>query len=207
MRKHSFEIGQYYHIYNRGSDKRDIILDKEDLNRFVQSLIEFNTEKPIGSIYENSFRKDSLGGPTSKLVDIVAYCINPNHFHLILTPLIDKGIEKFMQRFGGYTMYFNEKYNRNGVLFQGKFKSKYIPDDRYLLHLSVYVNYNNLDSLGGPTSKLSKSSLDEYLNKTNESICDTSIVLGQYTNVGEYKKYADITWKDICKRKEDLDPK
>ncbi len=207
MRKHSFEIGQYYHIYNRGSDKRDIILDKEDLNRIYQSLIEFNSENPIGSIYENSFKKDSLVGPTTKLVNIISYCINPNHFHLLLTPLIDRGIEKFMQRIGGYTRYFNEKYKRNGVLFQGRFKSKHISDDRYLLHLSVYINCNNLDSLGSPTTKLSKSSLGEYLNKTNESICDKEIVLGQYKNIQEYKKYTNLTWKDICKRKEDLDPK
>jgi len=208
MRKHTFEISQYYHIYNRGVDKRDIVLDNNDLNRLLQSFVEFNSEKSIGSIYENSFKKDKLGSPTSKLVDIVAYCINPNHFHLLVTPLIDNGIEKFMQRIGGYTKYFNEKYDRSGVLFQGKFKSKHVADDRYLLHVSVYINNNNLDSLGSPTSKLSVSSLGEYLNKSKvDDICNTDIVLGQFRDVKEYKKYSEETWKDICKRKEDLDPK
>ena len=88
---------------------------------------------------------------------------------------MDRYMKKFMQRFMIYYV-FNEKYKRNGVLFQGRFKSKYIQDNRYLLHVSVYVNYNNLDSLGYWTSKLSKSSLDEYLNKNNESICYKDII-------------------------------
>lgn len=57
MRNHIFEIGQYYHIYNRGSDKRDIILDEEDLKRFFQSLVEFNSEDPVKSIYLKNLRK------------------------------------------------------------------------------------------------------------------------------------------------------
>lgn len=203
MRKHTFEIGEYYHIYNRGTDKRDIIIDQNDLSRFFQSLVEFNTEQTIGSIYENSFRKE-LGSPTSKLVSIIAYCINPNHFHLILTPLVDKGIEKFMQRIGGYTKYFNEKYERSGVLFQGKFKSKHISDNRYLLHVSAYVNMNNRDILGSPTSKLSKSSFEEFSNNQIIGICDKDIVLDQFKKREEYEKFMKESWMDICKRKADL---
>lgn len=213
MRKHTFEIGEYYHIYNRGSDKREIILDQYDLYRFVQSFTEFNTDKPIGSIYENSFRKKNnlLGSRTTKserLVDIIAYCINPNHFHIILTPLVDKGIEKFMQRMGGYTRYFNEKYERNGVLFQGKFKSKHVGENRHLLHLSVYVNYNNRDLLGSPTTKLSCSSLEEYISpeKIKFSLCNQKIVLGQFKSKKDYETYGKATWKGIVERKEDLDP-
>jgi len=148
-----------------------------------------------------------LSSPTTQLVDIVAYCINPNHFHLILSPLVEKGIEKFMQRIGGYTRYFNEKYERNGVLFQGKFKSKHIEDMRYLLHVSVYVNCNNLDSLSSPTTQLSRSSFNEYLGLILENICNKRIVLSHFKNIEEYKNYAKNTWQNICKRKEDLDPK
>src|SRR3989344_9447893 len=109
-RKVNLVQGEYYHIYNRGVDKRNIFSDKFDLQRFFQSINEFNTKNPIGSLYENSFvREKELGGRTSKLVQFVAYCLNPNHYHFILTPLVEKGIEKFMQRLGtGYTMYFNE---------------------------------------------------------------------------------------------------
>src|ERR1700686_1992234 len=136
-RKVNLVEGEYYHIYNRGVDKRNIFSDKSDLQRFLQSMKEFNTLDPIGSLYENSFIKKKelrgeLGGSSSKLVQFVAFCLNPNHYHFILTPLAEKGIEKFMQRLGtGYTMYFNEKNKRSGSLFQGKFKSKHINSNAY----------------------------------------------------------------------------
>ena len=207
MRKHTFEIGEYYHIYNRGVDKRKTFLDKYDLDRFLKSLIEFNTIEPIGSIYELSFIKNRFGSPTTKsrkLVSIVVYCINPNHFHLLLTPLIEKGIEKFMHRIGGYTRYFNEKYKRSGALFQGRFKSKHIPDNNYLLKLSTYINMNNRDSLGSPTTKLSKSSLEEYTQNIN-GICDKKIISEQFRNPKEYLKFALEAWEDSQERKKVLE--
>ena len=167
-RKHNFVVGEYYHIYNRGVDKREIILDKYDLDRFLESIEEFNTPDQIGSIFELSFIKNKLGGSTTKsnkLVSLVAYCVNPNHFHFLITPLMERGVEKFMQKIGAYTRYFNEKHKRNGVLFQGKFRSKHVDSNKYLTHLSAYINMNNRSLLGGRTTKLSKSSLGEYVKK------------------------------------------
>lgn len=113
--------GEYYHIFNRGNNKRNIFMGQQDVARFFQSMLEFNCFEPIGSIFEASFRKNSLGGSASKsprLVDFVCYCLNPNHFHFILKQLIDDGIKKFMHRVGtGYTMYFNKKYSSSGSLF------------------------------------------------------------------------------------------
>ena len=209
MRKHKFVIGEYYHIYNRGVDKRETILDQHDLHRFLESMEEFNNIEPIGSIFELSFVKNKLGTPTTKLkklVSIIAYCVNPNHFHFLITPLVEKGIEKFMQKIGGYTRYFNEKHKRNGALFQGKFKSKHIADNRYLLHLSAYINMNNRNSLGTPTTKLSKSSLEEYVQIENKKgICDTEIILGQFENKKEYLQFALESWKNIQERKKALE--
>lgn len=206
MRKHTFSQGEYYHIYNRGVDKRDIILDKEDLFRFYKSLVEFNTEKPIGSIYQKSFKKSKLSTPSTKLVEIIAYCINPNHFHLLITPVVEKGIEKFMQRMAGYTRYFNEKYKRSGVLFQGKFKSKHVENNNYLLHLSCYINHNNLDASLKPLFTLSFSSLGEYkgLVSKDKSICNADIILSQFKNKEDYTIYGEKTWLEICSRKEEL---
>ncbi|MCD5384512.1 MAG: transposase [Candidatus Pacebacteria bacterium] len=211
-RKHlPFTEGEYYHIYNRGVDKRTITEDWKDSERFLQSIVEFNTVKPIGSIYENKFsprvssvKKDKLGGSTtkydSKLVEIVAYCLNPNHYHLILTPLVEKGIEKFMQKLGtGFTQYFNEKYNRSGSLFQGKFKSAHLDYNEYLMHVAAYVNLNDkVHQLGGRTAKLVRSSWWEYLGesvtsnggKKRAKICDKDIVLGQFKTSKEYEKSA-----------------
>lgn len=205
MRNHKFVIGEYYHIYNRGTDKRDIVLDNYDLERFIQGLTYFNITQPIGSIYEISFEanREKLNS-SEKLVDIIAYCINPNHFHLILTPLVENGIEKFMQKIAGYTRYFNEKYKRNGVLFQGKFKSKHIDSNEYLIHLSAYVNMNNRNKLGTPSTKLSKSSLEEYTDGIN-GVCKTEVVLKQFENKDQYKKFAFDSWDYSQSLKEELE--
>lgn len=206
-RKVPFVIGEYYHLYNRGIDKRNIFLNQKDLNRFFQSMVEFNTVDPIGSIYENSFNQ--LGGETSKLeqlVEFVTYCLNPNHYHFIIKQVQDRGIEKFMQRLGtGYTMYFNEKEKRSGSLFQGVFKSIHINTNEYLLHLSAYSNLNNhVHQLGGETSKLMRSSWDEYTDERIKGICEKDIILSQFKNVDEYKEFALSSLESIIKRKQEL---
>lgn len=202
IRKTSFVEGEYYHIYNRGVEKRNIFTDKQDLDRFMQSMMEFNTKNPIGSLYENSFIKKQLGSRASKLVTFIAYCVNPNHYHFIITPLIEKGVEKFMQRLGtGYTMYFNNKQKRTGVLFQGGFKSKHIDSNEYLLKLSSYVNLNNCDQNGKVKNQLSVSSWEEYVKTPNLNFCDKSIILGQFNSKKEYKEFALESWKDTCEGK------
>jgi|SRR3989344_797729 len=210
-RKSPFVVGEYYHLYNRGIDKRNIFSNQKDVNRFFQSMFEFNTLDPIGSIYENFFTKNhQLGDETSKkkLVDFIVYCINPNHYHFIVRQVSERGTEKFMHRLAtGYTMYFNEKEKRNGALFQGVFKSIHIDSNEYLLHLSSYVNLNDrVHQLGGETSKLieSISSWGEYIDKRMKGICEKEIILGQFKNIAEYKEFALSSLESIIKRKEEL---
>ncbi|MBU1956357.1 transposase, partial [Patescibacteria group bacterium] len=163
-----------------------------------------------GSIYEQSFNQ--LGGETPKLVskplvEFVCYCLNSNHYHFVLKQLVDGGISEFMKRMGGYTSYFNEKYKRSGVLFQGIFKSKHIESNEYLLHISAYVNLNNeVHQLGGETPKLmNKSSWGEYINNKQDKqddFCEKDIILEQFKNTLEYKKFAESSLKDIRENKE-----
>ena len=201
IRKIKFIEGEYYHIYNRGVDKRNIFSNKTDLERFLKSMEGFNTKNPIGSLYENSFK--DLGGKASKLVKFVAYCLNPNHYHFLITPLTEKGVEKFMQRLGtGYTMYFNEKHHRSGSLFQGKFKSQHINSNEYLLRASAYVNLNNSDANGKIKNTLSISSWKEYTEPTNLNFCDKSIILGQFRSPQEYEKFSLEAWENTSERKE-----
>ncbi|MEX0651980.1 MAG: transposase [Candidatus Paceibacterota bacterium] len=219
MRKVPFVNNEYYHIFNRGVDKRTVFEDKFDIERFFESMKIFNRVKPVGSILEYSVkrRKDgNFGGRTAKittkteerLVDFVSYCLNPNHFHFILRQRSDGGISEFMKRLGGgYTWYFNNKHSRNGALFQGKFKSVHINSNEYLLHLSAYVNLNNrVHNFGGPTAKIIRSSWDEYIgvdNKESKKVyCDKDIILGQFKNKKEYKKFAENSLRDILKNKE-----
>ena len=209
-RKISFAIGEYYHIYNRGVDKRIVFADTHDIRRFFKSMIEFNTVNPVGSLYENSFLQ--LWGETpklnEKLVNIIAYCLNPNHFHLILEQLVDGGISEFMKRLGGgYTGYFNQKHDRNGSLFQGVFKDMHIDSNEYLLHVSAYVNLNDrVHQLGGETPKLVQgmSSWREYTDKKIKGICKKEIILGQFKNINEYKEFALSSLKSVIKRKLEL---
>jgi len=197
-------------VYNRGVDKRIIFTDEYDIRRFFQSVVEFNTPQPIGSLYESSFRR--LGGETpkfeGKLVNIIAYCLNPNHFHMLLEQAMDGGISEFMKRLGGgFTNYFNNKYKRSGSLFQGVFKDVHIDTNEYLLHVSAYVNLNDhVHKLGGETPKLveSMSSWKEYTDKRIEGICEKEIILGQFRNMNEYKEFALASLESILKRKEEL---
>jgi putative transposase len=203
MRNLTFTSGQHYHVCNRGTDKREIFTDLKDLNRFFETMMEFNTVETVGGIYQKSFL-NKIGAEKNErkpLVKFVAYCLNPNHFHFLLEQMEEKGVEKFMHRLGvGYTKYYNSKYKRNGVLFQGKFKAKHVDSNEYLLHLSAYINGNN--QLRNPVSKLSKSSFEEYLNpQKSKNFCDTDIVLGQFSNPDAYRKFLEGSVEDISYRK------
>ena len=148
MRKQPLVTGEYYHIYNRGVDKRDIFNDKEDLSRFIESIKEFNQLDGVNSIRDlrklkTESESKALDKTKKPLVAFVGYCINPNHFHFILKQLVDGGMAKFMQKLqGGYTYFFNAKNLRSGSLFQGTFKSNLINNDNYLRKIIAYVNKN-----------------------------------------------------------------
>jgi len=205
-RNNIFGIGEYYHIYNRGTDKRKIFLDHYDLDRFLESMLEFNSKKPLGSLYENSFRKRG-GGKKKEIVRFVAYSLLPNHFHFLLKEITDGGISKFMHKMAGYSWYFNNRYKRSGVLFQGPFKAIHVNSDNYLKHLSVYINLNwQGHQLGARGAKLVRTSWDEYLGKVEKEkeICSgKKIVLGQFRSRKDYEKFAKDSLKQILERKEE----
>lgn len=152
MKKPQFINEYFYHVYNRGVEKRNIFLDKKDYFRFTHDLFEFNDEAAAQNIY---YKLPSLKSyevqprKVSKrkiLVEIIAFCLMPNHFHLLLRQKVDNGIVKFMQKLGtGYTMYFNQKYQRVGGLFQGRFKAVLIEKESHFLYLPHYIHLNPLD--------------------------------------------------------------
>ncbi len=139
-----FGPGEYYHLYNRGTEKRNIFLEKNDYDRFLALLYLANqigpTELKLQGRTLEEISEPRKGG---RLVDIVVYCLMPNHFHLLVRECQDGGISKFMQKLTtGYTMYFNKKNERSGALFQGKFKATHAADDRYLRYLVSYIHLN-----------------------------------------------------------------
>ena len=141
IRKVNFVIDEYYHLYNRGNSKQKIFLDEEDCNHFVKLLYLCNSTKSITyrDVSKNIYDFDR----EETLVFIGAYCLMPNHFHILVKEKIEKGISKFMQKIStAYSMYFNQKYKRTGGLFEGKFKSQHISIDRYLKYIFSYIHLN-----------------------------------------------------------------
>ena len=150
-RRVPFQNNEYYHVYNRGVEKRVIFMDVHDYRRFRYILEEFNTTEPVYNVSEYvEHQKAYTRGRTSgkKLVMIENYCLMPNHYHLCLRQLIPGGISKYLQKvMTGYTMYFNLRHDRSGALFQGKTKSKHVDEERYLNYLHYYIDLNPLTIL------------------------------------------------------------
>ena len=138
----SFSEGEYYHIYNRGVEKRDIFMERRDYDRFIKLLYATNSTKPV--VYREIENKlFSEIDREQQLVAIGAYCLMPNHFHLLVKEMSEGGISKFMEKLGtGYSMYFNKKYKRSGFLFQGNFKAEHVDSDEYLKYLYSYIHLN-----------------------------------------------------------------
>ncbi len=153
MRKSIFINDHLYHIFNRGVEKRTIFLDDKDYRRFLFGTEVFNdvnsTINLIRLFNERHLERHPMSlKKTEKdpLVKIICFCLMPNHFHFVLKQIKDGGISKFMQKLGiGYTKYFNQKYERSGVLFQGKFKSVLINRNNYLNYLTQYIHSNPLE--------------------------------------------------------------
>lgn len=138
-RSFSFSKDEIYHCYNRGVDKRVIFVDQQDYMYFLKLLRHFNSSMVFGNL-----KLSAHNTPVDPPVTILTYCLVPNHYHLLLRCNNDEGgFSKYMQRVaGGYTMYFNQKYERSGALFQGVFKAKHIESDTYLKSILAYVCYN-----------------------------------------------------------------
>jgi len=156
-RKIQFVENHFYHVYNRGVDKRNIFLDDFDYIRFLESLRDFNDVEIVGSLYLKSIREKRFRSKAPKkasekqkrpLVRILCYCLMTNHFHLLLEQLEERGITEFMHRLGtGYTNFFNLKYERTGRLFEGPFQAVLIEQDNQLNHILRYIHLNPLDIL------------------------------------------------------------
>ena len=146
FRKAGFAPNNYYHIYNRGTDKREIFLNNSDYLRFIALLYICNNIKPVHIQWFTQERPlDEIFNIQREniLIDIGAYCLMPNHFHLLVKEKEENGISNFMRKLStAYAMYFNKKYERSGNLFQGRFKSELIDKNEYLKYLFSYIHLN-----------------------------------------------------------------
>ena len=160
--------GGYYHVYNRGVDKRNIFKDEQDYCVFLHFLKVYLSPNLKYKKGEVMLESEKLTGiipvkerPIQSLceeVRLLAFCLMGNHFHLMLQQLTSDGMEKLLRRVCiTYAMYFNEKYQRTGRLFQGTYKAAAIDKDAYFTHLSRYIHQNPLS-----LEQYTKRNLSEY---------------------------------------------
>lgn len=178
VRKIKLVSREYYHIYNRGNSKQKIFLDKEDYLRFSGLLYACNQKENLK--VSNLSKGQTLYDIEREemLVDVGAYCLMPNHFHLLVTQSEDNNITNFMQKLGtSYTMYFNKKYKRTGSLFEGKFKAQHLGIDRYLKYIFSYIHLN-------PVKLLQKDWKEKGIKNKKEAI--------EYLKNYSYSSYLDF---------------
>ncbi len=206
--------GEIFHILNRGVDGRTIFMDEQDYFRFIHCLFEFNDFSPALNLsyflnqsqsidFRNQYNKKRES--RKLIVEILAFCLMPNHFHLLVKQKTDGGITKFMRKLGvGYANYFNQKYKRKGTLFQGKYKAILVKEEAHFIHLPYYIHLNPLDLIMPEWRKRELknykkavkflenyrwSSFPDYIGKKNfPSITQREFLLDFFEGSEQYKK-------------------
>ena len=148
--KRGFITNEFYHISNIGVDKRKIYLQNDDYSRFVRGLYDFNDAKPALEFSRRFNLKKSESdknvGYQKPYVNLYGFSLMPNHYHLLLEQVQNKGISAYMRKINiGHTNAFNKKHKRKGYLFEGPFKSKYVKDDIRLGFMICYIHSKPLD--------------------------------------------------------------
>jgi putative transposase len=214
MRKTKFTKGGHYHLFNRGVDNRNVFVSKEDYDRFEAYLYLLNdTESPRAANYFVGNRKEAIfdNARTEPLVAVGAFSLMPTNFHIIVSPLLENAVPKFMQKLTtAYTMYFNDKYQRSGSLFEGTYKSTASNSEnhlKYLLaltHLSPAYLFNRqwvhddvleLESLSGQLMDYRYSSIGEYISGKHTITSPNHFprYFGRANKIDTYIRY----WKDF----------
>jgi putative transposase len=223
MNKPEFLEGEIYHVYNRGVEKRRVFMDDKDYLRFIHDLFEFNDENPVqSSNVRLNTRKptEAREEDTSqclevqlpnmerrkrkKLVEIHAFCLMPNHYHLLMRQRVENGIVRFMQKIGGYTLYFNERHERVGSLFQGRFKAVQVTEEAHNLHIPNYIHLNPLGMYmnAREEGKLNIENALEFLRNYRWSSFRDYIGIKNFPSIIEQKYLADIFGKPEMYAKE-----
>lgn len=194
--------GQIYHVVNRGIASQPIFLGKRDYDRALDAIFYYQNQH-VPSRYSYFLRLPlkqrteiltKLRQKREYLVEIVCFCLMPNHIHILLKQLQANGISNFMSNItNSFTRYFNTKNHRLGHLFQGKFKAVRIETEEQLIHVSRYIHLNPYTSylLKGleDLEKYPYSSMIEYMNPKGVEICNKEIITSQFKSRSNYRKF------------------
>src|SRR3989344_7001565 len=215
MARAELSEGEVYHVYNRGIEKRTIFGGDDDRWRFLTLMVLLQGDSVVNKIGRLvlSVKHRIFDKPVFKEVirnrytELVAFCLMPNHFHMILRETKEGGISKFMQRFlNAYTKYFNAKYRRSGHLFEGKFKSAHVDTDEYLDYLSAYIHLNprELRGFSGLEVNYTWSSFQDFVHENRlGGFLKPGIILEKFYKGSEYEKF--VTELPIKTTRDNLD--
>ena len=195
-----YEEGGYYHIYNRGVEKRTIYEEDEDYKKFIGLLKTYLSPPNLQGVT----LKDEGGRtiPPSRAlnnfneeIELIAYCLMPNHFHLLIRQKSERGMANFMQSLlTKYVIYFNKKYNRGGGLFQGTYKTVKIDSEEQFTYVSKYIHRNPLPDR--PTrlhleglSAYKYSSYGNYLGLFNQTWIKKDDILMYFSKTNPHSTY------------------
>lgn len=192
-----FAEDHYYHAYNRGVDKRRIFEDAQDYQKFIYYLKVYLTPIDILRQENSLLRLNLIKNNLSEEVDLLAFCLMPNHFHLLVRQKTKDGMTKLLKQVSvAYSMYFNKRYERIGPLFQGIYKACIVESDDYLLHLSRYIHLNPLER-GASLKEFQWSSYLNYLQKQDFVWVKSSLILGYFNEQNPKLNYENFVEKYI----------
>lgn len=205
MRNIEISVEENYHVYNRGTHKRIIFHDVADYARFLFLILYFQSTIGFNQIsrYVRCFVQhrvfdidatDTAEIVSGRYVELISFCLMPNHFHLILREAQEGGIARYMQRvLNSYTKYYNTRYEVSGHLFQGPYKAVHIEDNDQLLYLSAYIHRNprELSNWKNKWQEYEWSSYRDYIGKNRwGELLSTELTLGQFESKIEYENFA-----------------
>lgn len=192
---------QFYHIFNRTIDGKEIFTNKKIVKRALTTLFYYQYQNPplrLSYFLEKSKEEqekiwETLKQKNEKLIEIIAYCLMPNHYYLKIKQLVNNGISVFISKFqNSFTKFFNTLTNLSGHLFESQFKAKIILNEEELIHINRYIHLNpytsflikNIEDL----KNYFASSLPEYLDE-KRGFCEKSLVLSHFKNLNDYWQF------------------
>lgn len=201
IRKTPFATPEIYHLLNRGVARAPIFTNKRSYKRFIETIDFYRFANiPLRLSYflvlsldDRQRMRSDLEKQNQKLVEILCYCLMPNHFHIVAKQLMDGGISMFIRKTcDSYTKYFNLKNDRVGPLMQGNFKAIRVETDEQLIHLSRYVHINPY--IGNVVQRKELlvypfSSLPAYLSTEDFVFLNKDLVIGHFPSAREYKRF------------------
>lgn len=209
--------GEYYHVYNRGAHRHGVFHDRSDNARFLFGLVYFQSPALFGHIGRLARTFDNRGGfevsdsnfenvLAGRMIELVSFCIMGNHYHLLIRELTEGGIADYMQRVSvAYSKYYNTKYQSSGHVFQGRYQSVHIKDNRQLMYLSAYIHRNphELKAWRGKEAEYPWSSLHDYTVENRwGGLLAPEIILDQFAGTST-SNYADFVKTSTAKILED----